>query len=180
MHTIFLFWKRNKMLLVGTAIIALAAALYGWYRLGYAASPYEAVFMIRLHMASKDNVADIQLASAMPGEWETVCFSHPYGFGLTLPRYNKKYLSRAFPNDDGWDLFFIASDGAHLGASGNCRSSGMEIHSGESGCVTRSSARLLKVVDTTRACTVYTLIVANQDVGDIPQHRSRTKKRHLQ
>lgn len=160
MRTFFLLLSRNKTLSVATALIALLAAYYVWHRLGYAASPREALFMVRLQIASNDKVADIQLADAMPGNWELVCYNSPYGLNLTLSQYNRTYVSRAFPNEDGWDLFFIASDGTHQAASGNCRSTGLVINPGNKSCVSRASARLRKSGDITSKCNAYTLVEA--------------------
>jgi hypothetical protein len=158
MHTFFSITERKKTLLIGAAIIALPLALYTWHRLGYAASPYEALFMIRLQQASNRNAVDIKLAAMMPGEWEIVCYKGGYSPDLILPKFNKRYVSRAYPNDDGWDLLFIAPDGTHRAASGSCGSTGLTIDPEQNLCVKRDSARLTKNAESPKTCNLYTFI----------------------
>lgn len=146
---------RAKTLLIPLiAIAALLGILAGWARLGYPTSLDEARLLRKLASSAANKSPSVRLAEFMPGEWERVCWSHPYDGPLYLERYGKTYPPVA-PADDGtWGLIFIAKDGSYRAAVGSCGRIGVELSLEPKVCIERAQATL-RLTGHDGACAIY-------------------------
>ncbi len=79
------------------------------------------------------------MADIIDGEWELMCFSHPYDGPLYLERYGRTYPPAADSHDGTWGFLFITSNGSYQTVSGSLKD-GFEFDANLA-CIERKDAK---------------------------------------
>lgn len=99
----------------------------------------ERAFISKLLAELDGGKIHVDMVHVMDGDWELMCFSHPYDGPLYLKKYDKTYAPVAAAQDGAWGLLFINPDGSFNAVSGS-RRDGFEFDPNMV-CVERTAAK---------------------------------------
>ncbi|MBV0934708.1 hypothetical protein [Marinobacterium weihaiense] len=108
----------RKLAVVAVLFVAFASLYFVLNR-------HERAFVSLLQNEIEEGRARVDLAVVFDGDWELMCFSHPYDGPLKLDKYGISYPPVADAQDGAWGFLFIKADGSYRSVSGS-RSDGFE------------------------------------------------------
>lgn len=79
------------------------------------------MFISRLQEVIDAGKTHVDMVSVLKGDWELMCFSHPYDGPLHLKKYGRTYPVVADSQDGAWGFLLIRADGSYESVSGSGR-----------------------------------------------------------